>query len=394
MENSWFCLRAAIIGIAAAAMCAGVWGCGYSREEKQRMEEIARLGEENAENYVMEKYGFAPEIEDVELCMEQGDGDPLPWANGYVLAQVRQGDQTFKVHISGEEPLADGRDDFQRELIIKEGREFFESLLGYAVYDVYLEYGEEYGGTRDGRNGDGHDGSRFPSCHEDGMLGELYEAGTFEAFVREHPMNVRIDDCTDRDLTMLGEENPGAAEFFGKCAADCGMKAILISYKSREDYERGYDHTYGRGGVMDFGIWNDGLYINSYGVFEEDRQELNRFELQEADGVIFGWMEGDGDPEIGVGKRQWMELGETKGKPVSLVYSVDRDAKGEVTVYLPAERYGRGCFVFIQHVVGGNEWRQYEAGKEVTRDGRYVFVTYHGIPDSHFDLAVFDRGDR
>lgn len=373
MENRRFCLRAVLIGIGAAAMFAGLCGgCGYSREEKRRMEEIARLGEENAETYVMEKYGFAPVIESVELCTELGDSDPVPWAEGYVLVRVRQGEQEFKVHISGEEPSVDGRDDFQRALIEEEGREFFENLLGYEVYDVYLEYGE------------------------DGMLGERYEAGTFEAFLRNHPMNVRIDDCTDRDLTEIREENPGAAAFLEECARDCGTKFILISYKSREDYDRGYDHTYGRGGVMDFEIWNDSLYINSYGVFEGEKRELNRFELQELDGVIFGCIDRSGgdDLEIGTGRRQWMELGETRGEPVLRVYSVDRDAKGEVAVFLPTELYGQSPSVFIQHVINGNEWRQYEAGRGVTRDKRYVFVTYHGIPDCHFDLAVFNGGSR
>ena len=79
-------------------MCAGLCGGGgYSKEEKRRMEEIARLGEENAEIYVMEKYGFAPVIERVEVCTELGDSDPVPWADGDVLVQVRQGGQEFKV---------------------------------------------------------------------------------------------------------------------------------------------------------------------------------------------------------------------------------------------------------------------------------------------------------
>ncbi len=373
-----------------------LWGCGYSGEEKQRMEEIARQGEENAEKYVQEKYGFVPEIEDVELCMERGDGDPVPWAKGYVLARAKWGDQEFQIHISGQEVSTDGRDDFQRELIEKEGREFFESLLGYEVYDVYLEYGEGDRGSEGGSDGDSdsdrQDGSGFPLCHEDGMLGELYETGTFEDFCREHPMNVRIDDCGDRDLTILEEESPGAAEFLRECAADYGMKVILISYKSREDYERGYGHTYGRGGVMDYGIWNDGLYINSYGVFEEDGQELNRFELLERDGVIFVCVDKrDGDDlEIGVGEKAWLELGETKGEPVSQVYSVNRDDVGEVTVFFPVERDGGKGSVWIQHKIEGDGWRQYEAGREMTRDGKYVFVTYHGIPDSQFEVGVFE----
>ena len=109
--------------------------------------------------------------------------------------------------------------------------------------------------------------------------------------------------------------------------------------------------------------------------------------------MIFGCIDRSGgdDLEIGTGRRQWMELGETRGEPVLRVYSVDRDAKGEVAVFLPTELYGQSPSVFIQHAINGNEWRQYEAGREVTRDKRYVFVTYHGIPDCHFDLAVFDN---
>ena len=47
--------------------------------------------------------------------------------------------------------------------------------------------------------------------------------------------------------------------------------------------------------------------------------------------------------------------------------------------------------MFIQHF-NGDQWRQYEPNKGVTKDKEYVFVTYHGIPDSHFDLAVFEGG--
>lgn len=365
-------------------ICIFMCGCGYSKEEKKRMENIETLGIENAQYYVKEKYGFIPQIDDVKICMEQEDGDSLPWANGYVLASASFHNKKFKVHINGESATLEGQDDFQKELIMKEGREYFESLLGYEIYDMYLEYTEKE-----------ESGSNALPCHKAGMLGKMYESGNFEQFLHEHPINVRIDDCTDQDLTKLGEENPGAVEFFGKYAADYGMKAILISYKSREDYERGYDHTYGNGGVMDFQIWNDGLYINSYGIFEEDKQDLNRFKLLEQDGVIFGCLDrplGD-NLEICTGKRQWMELGETKGMMISQVFSADRDEKGEITVFIPVNQYGGNISVFIQHF-DGNKWRQYEANKKVTKNKEYAFVTYHGIPDSHFDLAIFDGEDR
>lgn len=361
-------------------LCVFAWCCGYSKEEKARMEAIRQLGEENAVSYVEEKYGFTPEVDGVEICMEREDGEIRPWANGYVLARLRRGEETFNVHISGEAALGDGRDDFQRELIIKEGRDFFQDLLGYEIYDMYLEYGKDTD-------------SPAVSCHGDGMILEMYASGGFEQFLQEHPVNVRIDDCGDRDLTKVFDENPHGAQLLGEYARKYGMKAIVISYKSREDYENGYRHTYGSGGVMEFGIWDDGLYINSYGVFKGDDQKLHRFELQQVDGLIFGCIDkkqGD-DLMIRPGARQWMDLGETKGEPASLVYSVDRDEMGEVTIFIPVRQYGRFCSVFIQHF-NGDQWRQYEPNKGVTKDKEYVFVTYHGIPDSHFDLAVFGGG--
>lgn len=124
----------------------------------------------------------------------------------------------------------------------------------------------------------------------------------------------------------------------------------------------------------------------------EDGQELNRFELLERDGVIFVCVDKrDGDDlEIGMGEKAWLELGETKGEPVSQVYSVNRDDVGEVTVFFPVERDGGKGSVWIQHKIEGDGWRQYEAGREMTRDGKYVFVTYHGIPDSQFEVGVFE----
>ena len=66
------------------------------------------------------------------------------------------------------------------------------------------------------------------------------------------------------------------------------MRIVLISYRSEEDYENGYTHTYGRGGLMDFDIEQDSLYIRSYMMFVEEGVEYNCFEIQEYDGILFG----------------------------------------------------------------------------------------------------------
>ena len=355
--------------------------CGYSKEEKQRMEKIAELGKQNAKHYIKEKYGFFPEIDDVQICMERDDSSSRSWANGYVLATVNTGEKIFKVHISGETPTLEGRDDFQFELIQKEAKEYFEALLGYEIYDCYLEY----------RENDTSDNS-FPDCHEDNMIEEWYESGSFEDWMQKYPVNIRIDDCTNQDFTQLKEKNPAAIGFFEKYARDYETNAILISYKSMEDYEKGYEHDYGEYGLLDFEIWNDGLYICSYAAFRKESIKIDRFELQEYDGLVFSSIDKmlGNDLEIH-DQEEWKELGETKGTPISKVYSVDTDKSGEITVYIPTKEYGEKPTIFIQHFEN-NQWWQYETNPEITRDKNYLMITFHGIPNGSFDFAVFQKG--
>ena len=94
------------ISFAAVGMCA----CSYSKEERQRMAGIEEQGIINAVAYVEEKYGFTPKTKEVKLCMERGDGDPKPWANGYEQALMSDGEKEFTVHISGEGKSTVGQD--------------------------------------------------------------------------------------------------------------------------------------------------------------------------------------------------------------------------------------------------------------------------------------------
>lgn len=353
-----------------------LYGCGYSGEEKQRMKNIEKLGRENAVNYVEEKYGFTPETDQVLICTNHEDKDPLPWANGYVLVSMRHGDKDFKVHISGEKPTLEGEDDYQHELIMEDAREYLEGMLGYEVYDIYMEYKEE----KDSAS----------QCHEGYFLEDLYETGSFEELLKRCQVNLRIDDCTNQDFTDWKKEHGDAAAWFEDCANEFDMKAILISYKSVEDYGKGYSHTYARGGLLDFAIEKDGLYICSYAAFDGEETQVCRFELKEYDGMIFCCIDkADGnDLQITAGQDVWLDLGEMEREPISTVYSVDKGEPGKIVVYIPAKRYGRGAAVFIQHFYDGRWW-QYEEDTHLTADKQYMIVTSLGYPDSSFDFAVF-----
>lgn len=356
-----------------------LYGCGYSKEEKMRLKAIKEQGRENAVSYVKAKYGFTPEISGIEVCKERNDADPLPWANGYVLAFLKYGDEEFQVHISGEEPTLEGRDDYQYGIIMDEARAYFNDLVGYELYDLYLEYGENP-----------NLGPEFPECHEDYFLRDVYVSGSFEQMLCHSSMNIRMDDCENQDFTKWKEEKPEVVDFFQKCAREYGTKAILISYRSPEDYQKGYEHNYARGGILDFDIEEDGLYIRSYAAFEESEETINRFELQEFDGLMFSCFDKSEGADLVVSKdeAEWLDLGETKGEPFSGVYSVEKQGRNPVVIYIPTEVYGRGAKVFIQHFYD-DRWRQYEDYNHLTRDKRYIVVSLLGPSAGRVDFRVF-----
>lgn len=359
------------------AFCA----CGYSGEEKARMEKIQSLGRENAVNYVIEKYGFTPEVYDVELCMVLGEGEPLPWANGNVLVSMGRGEETFTVRISGEETTLEGADDLQHALICQEAKEYFQELLGYEFQDFYLGYWEE------------------PPCgfasksREAWLIHPFYPSGNIEDFFQQYPVRIRIDDCIGQDFDQCWEGNPKATVFFQDYGENWGMKTLLISYRSSEDYQRAGTHRYNEGGPIAFDIGNDGLYIRSYAVFSKEEQTVSRFVLQEYEGVIVSCTDpGEGrEPAISADQREWMDLGETKGRPCSKVYSVSQDTPGDITVYLPEGAFPeKGAKAFIQHYYE-NQWRQYEVNLDRTRDKQYKIFTYHGYGSGNgdFDFTLF-----
>ena len=362
-----------------------VCGCGYSGEERQRMREIEQRGGEYAARYVREKYGFTPEITQVTACTERGDGSALPWANGYVLAVAENAGESFRVHVNGEAYTGEGRDDRERGRIEEEGRAYFEDLLGYGIDDFYLEYGKNNG------RGDADFG-----CHGEGLLEERYESGGFEAFLQRHPVSMRIGDCADQDLVCFFEEHPQAAGFLERWAADCGLEAVFISYRSRADYEKGGAHSYGRGGAPAFDIWNDGMYINSYAFFDERGMEAKRFELQELGGMTVSCGDQEEGPDLALssGGSEWTVDGEAPGELLSQVYSVRTKERGEVVVYIPAELFsqrGAGGSVWIRHFYEG-KWRQYEPNLKATADRAYRFFTFYGVDGGNFDFAFWKGG--
>ena len=322
------------------------------------------------------------EIENIEICKDREEGNSFPPPNGYVLLSMRYRDKSFTVQINGENETLEGIDDFQYELITADAKKYFESLLTYEIHDIYLEYKENM-----------ISGDPYQDRQNVNLISEYYESGDLENFLQQHPVNIRIDDCSNQDLTKLAEINTNAASFFEKYAASYQTNTILISYRSKEDYQKGYSHTYGRYGLLTYEIYDDGLYIRSYAAFDKDETETACFALQEYDNIMFSYLDhgSDNAPVISDHQAQWRETGDTKGNPLSKIYSVITEQSGEITVYIPAdqfEQYGKKPSLFIQHYYE-NKWWQYDPNLLSTTDKNYIFFVFHGVHGSSFDFAVF-----
>lgn len=374
--------RPAVI-IFAFFLCTFFLGaCGFSSEERQQMREISQTAKANAVNYILEKYNLAAEAVEANVCTERDGAFAHPSITGCAVVTMEYEGNRFKVHISGETDTAQGTDDFQYNVIAEDAREYFASLLGYEIYDIYLEYKDEP-----------ITGDPYSDRQERNLINELYQAGDFGGFIQRHPISISLSDCKNQDFTDFAETNPETAAYLEECAEEYDTKVILISYRDETAYQNGYEHTYGSGRILHFDIEQDGMYIASYIGFEKDGTEYARFELQEYDGIFISCADQTDGNDLAVsgGQKEWLDLGKTKKEPVSEVYSIQREQSGEITVYIPYERFWedwKGQRVYIQHE-DKDKWSQYDVNLTRTRDKKYLFFTFTNFSGGGFDFAVF-----
>lgn len=356
--------------------------CEFTREEKLQMQEISQTAKENAADYIMEKYGFAAEAVGADVCTERDGAFSHPTITGCAVVTMEYGEKRFKVHISGETDTTLGTDDFQYDLIAQDAKEYFSSILGYDVYDIYLEYLNEQ-----------IVGDPYSDRQKRNLVNELYQAGDFENFMQRHPISASVSDCENQDLTGLSEADPGITHYLEKCAAEYDAKVILISYRDEEAYQGGHRHTYGSGRILDFEIEKDGLYIASYAGFEREGAVCSRFGIQEYDGIFVSYIEQiqGSDLTVSGGQRDWMDLGNTKRDPVSEVYSVNSEKSCDITVYVPYEKFAEDWNakrILIQYQYE-DQWTQYDLNLTLTEDKQYLCFTFRNFNGVRFDFAAF-----
>lgn len=118
-------------------------GCGYSLDDVSQMKAYKKTGKANAINYIEEKYGFTPSVNDVANVFPSDNTVPnlTPAATGTVHVSMEYEGKEFTVEISGEEETVDGADDYEKTEILDGLKSYIKSECP-SVEDVSLPFYE------------------------------------------------------------------------------------------------------------------------------------------------------------------------------------------------------------------------------------------------------------
>lgn len=118
------------IGIMCLALIIGssslFAGCGYTKEERQRIASYRKVGKANAINYIEQKYGFTPKVKSVDNIYDGDTSVPTltPMPSYKVSVGMEYDGREFTVEIPGDEESIYGEDDYQRDEIIDYLKEY------------------------------------------------------------------------------------------------------------------------------------------------------------------------------------------------------------------------------------------------------------------------------
>ena len=135
-----------IIGLISLALVLScLTGCGYTKEEKDTMEQYKTQAEENAINYIKEKYNISSEVISSEAELENTDPIPniTPDPTGNVYVKMKSNNKEFYVYITGKETSIIGKDNYQYNEIVNDLLNLIQKDTNVAPYNYQVVYGFE-----------------------------------------------------------------------------------------------------------------------------------------------------------------------------------------------------------------------------------------------------------
>lgn len=241
-------------------------GCGYSKEEKEQMQQYEKQATENAICYISEKYGFQANVleTDCETLEVIAVPDFSPSATGDVLVSMEYDGHEFLVLISGEEKTTDGIDNYQLDQIRQTIMEEVNSLTGLSAREILVIYGKEYNAEMESRN--------------NGLVHTYYDGSNLPEVLSENNYQM-ICSCVDEDLSLID------AEVIKESLGD--GEALFVSYRSEDDY-KAVSRSINLGGIpLSYNIDDKALYIDEYRVIGGNEEKHVVYDLREQDGIYY-----------------------------------------------------------------------------------------------------------
>lgn len=131
--------------IIIVVFCLFLTGCFESKEEKEKKQRYINQAKINAINYVEEKYGFKPKIRSSKALTSTASasgGINLSYYNGEVELEMIYNNKSFLVRINGDIVTANGRDNYQKDLINNSILELAKKTFGKNP-EKYMIYRDE-----------------------------------------------------------------------------------------------------------------------------------------------------------------------------------------------------------------------------------------------------------
>lgn len=199
-------------------------GCGYTREEKERMEEYKKQAEQNAIAYIEEKYNFTPSIE--SLNCDFIDPSPIPdftpSPSGDVYVNANDGSQSFSIYITGIKQSTSGKDDYQADAIKRDIEAYFDNIIKIDKKSISVHYG------------------KYRTL--DDKISEYYDQTNLPEIIKEYNFKI-ILEYIDETFDQLDDmwTDPSVKESV-EILED--MDIMLISYRDDQAYKLAGGHNF------------------------------------------------------------------------------------------------------------------------------------------------------
>jgi hypothetical protein len=223
-------------------------GCGYSSEEKAAMASNETLGREIVTEYVRDKYGFDPVVQDILSEKEEVGAVPNFWpeATGYIMAECSDGDRSFDVVAKAEKDTDEVWDNYEYDKVKAAVQETFETTLGIDTLAVSLSYGHE------------------DNYADTGLLHEKFSS--LAKLDSETKFNVICHTLSD--IRRVGETDGDL--LLG--ALPEGADIAVVAYRDEKSFADCPDRDFGIHGYPITGnIKKDSIYIRDYFTLSENK---------------------------------------------------------------------------------------------------------------------------